>query len=83
MQNVVETADLSNSLAGREKDFESLILPLAERGYRLACAMLHDPQAAQTEVAAVVGGSLGAVRARLYRAVRRLRPDIVIEEAIT
>jgi RNA polymerase sigma factor (sigma-70 family) len=36
-----------------------------------------------TEVAAVVGGSVGAVRARLYRAVRRLRPDIVIEEAIT
>jgi RNA polymerase sigma-70 factor (ECF subfamily) len=34
------------------------------------------------EVAAVVGGSVGAVRRRLYRAVRRMRPDIVIEEAI-
>jgi len=35
-----------------------------------------------TEVAAVAGGTVGAVRARLYRAVRRLRPDLVIEEAL-
>ena len=34
------------------------------------------------EVAAVAGTSLGAARARLYRAVRRLRPDLVIEEAL-
>ena len=35
-----------------------------------------------SEVAAVVGGSVGAVRRRLYRAVRCMRPDIVIQEAI-
>ena len=34
------------------------------------------------EVAAVVGTSVGAARARLYRAIRRLRPDLVIEEAL-
>src|ERR1700680_2973620 len=50
MQNVVETADVGKTLARREKDFETLILPLAEPGYRLACAMLHDPQAAQDAV---------------------------------
>jgi RNA polymerase sigma-70 factor (ECF subfamily) len=168
---------MSPTLARRETDFEDLILPLADRGYRLACAMLHDPQAAQDavqeasltawrklpgmrdrgrvrpwflgivvnecrnsrrlkwvagvnlglpekltvvsaedkvlrgadlrraisqlgrqdrlvvvlyfyvdlpleEVALVVGGSVGAARARLYRAVKRLRPDIEIQEAL-
>jgi RNA polymerase sigma factor (sigma-70 family) len=177
VQQVVETTHLSSTLAGREKDFEHLILPLAEPGYRLACAMLHDPEAAQDavqeasltawrklpgvrdrgrlrpwflgivvnecrnsrrlkwvadvslglpaelsiasaeeevlqgadlrravsqldprdrlvvvlffyvdlpldEVAAVVGISVGAARARLYRAVKRLRPDLGIQEAM-
>jgi RNA polymerase sigma-70 factor (ECF subfamily) len=34
------------------------------------------------EVAAVAGISTGAARARLYRAIRRLRPDLVIQEAL-
>ncbi|HEY1420204.1 MAG TPA: RNA polymerase sigma factor [Candidatus Dormibacteraeota bacterium] len=34
------------------------------------------------DVAAVVGSSVGAARARLYRAVQRLRPDLEIQEAI-
>lgn len=177
MQHVLHANPLSAPLAGREKDFDDLILPLAEPGYRLACAMLHDPQAAQDavqeasltawrklsgvrdrgrvrpwflgivvnecrnsrrlkwvadvnvglpegftvvsaeetilrgadlrravnqlgkldrltvvlffyidlpldEVAAVIGSSVGATRGRLYRAVKRLRPDLEIEEAL-
>ena len=35
-----------------------------------------------SEVAAVVGGSVQATRQRLYRAIRRLRPDLEIEEAL-
>ena len=34
------------------------------------------------EVAAVVGSSVGAARARLYRAIKKLRPDVAIEEAL-
>jgi RNA polymerase sigma-70 factor (ECF subfamily) len=34
------------------------------------------------EVAAVAGSSFGATRARLYRAVKKLRPDVAIEEAL-
>ncbi len=34
------------------------------------------------EVAVVVGSSLPATRARLYRSVRRLRPDVAVQEAI-
>ena len=34
------------------------------------------------EVAAVAGSSVGATRARLYRAVKKLRPDVAIEEAL-
>jgi RNA polymerase sigma-70 factor (ECF subfamily) len=50
VQQVVEKASRYTALAARERDFEELILPLAEPGYRLACAMLHDPQAAQDVV---------------------------------
>jgi RNA polymerase sigma-70 factor (ECF subfamily) len=177
LQTAVGVTPLSPAIAGGEKDFEDLILPLAGAGYRLACAMLHDPQAAQDavqeaslrawrklpgvrdrgrlrpwflgivvnecrnsrrlkwasgvslglpaelsiasgeekvlqgadlrravsqldtrdrlvvvlfffvdlpleEVAAVVGTSVGATRARLYRAVKRLRPDLGIQEAL-
>jgi RNA polymerase sigma-70 factor, ECF subfamily len=177
VQHVLDANPLSTPLAGGEKDFENLILPLADLGYRVACAMLHDPQAAQDavqeasltawrklpgvrdrerlrpwflgivvnecrnsrrlkwvadvnlglpaelsiasaeekvlqgadlrravsqldprdrlvvvlffyvdlpleEVAAVVGSSVGAARARLYRAIKRLRPDLGIQEAL-
>ncbi len=177
MQQVVEKTSRDTALAARDRDFEELILPLADPGYRLACAMLHDPQAAQDavqeasltawrklagvrdrgrlrpwflgivvnecrnsrrlkwvagvslglpgelavvspedkilrgadlrravdqldrldrlvvvlffyidlpleEIAAVVGSSVGATRGRLYRAVKRLRPDLEIQEAL-
>jgi RNA polymerase sigma-70 factor (ECF subfamily) len=177
VQHVLDSNPLSTPLASREKDFEDLILPLAERGYRLASAMLHDPNAAQDavqeasltawrklssvrdrgrvrpwflgivvnecrnsrrlkwvasvnvglpeeltvisaeekilrgadlrnavnrlgkldrlavilffyvdlpleEVAVVLGSSVGAARGRLYRAVKRLRPDLEIQEAL-
>lgn len=36
-----------------------------------------------SEIASTTGMSLSNVRARLYRAVHRLRPDLAIEEAIT
>ena len=35
------------------------------------------------EIAAVVGASADAARARLYRAIHRLRPGLAIEEALT
>jgi len=34
------------------------------------------------EVASVAGSSVGATRARLYRTIKRLRPDLDIEEAL-
>jgi RNA polymerase sigma-70 factor, ECF subfamily len=34
------------------------------------------------DVAAVVGSSLGATRARLYRSVQKLRPDLELQEAL-
>jgi len=34
------------------------------------------------DVAAVVGGSVSATRARLYRSIRKLRPDLDLEEAL-
>jgi RNA polymerase sigma-70 factor, ECF subfamily len=34
------------------------------------------------DVAAVAGRSVGATRARLYRSIRRLRPDLSIQEAL-
>ena len=34
------------------------------------------------EVAAVAGSSVGATRARLYRAINKLRPDLAVQEAL-
>lgn len=34
------------------------------------------------DVSAVVGSSVGATRARLYRSIRKLRPDLDLEEAL-
>lgn len=34
------------------------------------------------DIAVVVGSSLGATRARLYRSIRKLRPDLDLEEAL-
>jgi len=34
------------------------------------------------DVATVAGTSVGATRARLYRAIKKLRPDVAIEEAL-
>lgn len=34
------------------------------------------------EVATVAGSSVGATRARLYRAIRKLRPSVAVEEAM-
>ena len=50
MQQILDTTHANPAVTDREKDFEDLILPLTERGYRLACAMLHDSHAAQDAV---------------------------------
>jgi len=174
---VAATSALRAVQVASERDFTDLLVSLVEPGYRLACAMLHDPQAAEDvvqeasliawrkfgalqdrnqirpwflgivanecrnarrrkwmsgvtlglpdwlssrsseervlqgadlrrelarlghddrvvialffyldmtldEVAAVVGASVDATRARLYRSIRRLRPRLGIEEAL-
>jgi RNA polymerase sigma factor (sigma-70 family) len=177
MQQVADIKPSGASSPAGERDFADLLRPLIEPGFRLALAMLHDPQAAEDavqeasftawrklarmqdvgrlrpwflgvvankcrnarrnkwasvvnlgipqeisvgsaeertlrgadlrramarlphedrlvvvlyfyldmpleEVAAVVGASVGASRARLYRAIKRLRPDLSIQEAL-
>jgi RNA polymerase sigma-70 factor (ECF subfamily) len=176
LQRVTSTPSFAGE-PGSEQSFTDLLVPLVQPGYRLACAMLHDAQAAEdvvqeasliawrklgklhdrsrlrawflgivanecrnarrkrwssgvslglpdglsvvsteehivrgadlrralrqlgnedrlvvslyfyldmplVEVAAVAGTSVDAARARLYRAIRRLRPDLVIQEAL-
>jgi RNA polymerase sigma-70 factor (ECF subfamily) len=173
----VADIDLLNSAhKGSERAFSELVYPLVELGYRLACGMLHDAQAAEDavqeasltawrkigrvtdqdkfrswflsivanecrnarrrkwtaavtlglpelvvrsseervlrgvdlrralsqlnhrdrlvvvlyfyvdlpleEVAPIIGSSVGATRARLYRSIHRLRPDLEIQEAL-
>jgi RNA polymerase sigma-70 factor (ECF subfamily) len=81
VQHILDATPLSPAASGREKDFEDLILPLTERGYRLACAMLHDPQAAQDvvqEASLTAWRKLSGVRDR-----GRIRPwflGIVVNE---
>jgi RNA polymerase sigma factor (sigma-70 family) len=177
MQQVADIKPSSAASRVGEQDFADLLRPLIEPGFRLALAMLHDPQAAEDavqeasltawrklarmhdasrlrpwflgvvankcrnarrnkwvadvslgipqdisvgsaeertllgadlrramarlphedrlvvvlyfyldmpleDVAAVVGTSVGASRARLYRSIKRLRPDLSIQEAL-
>lgn len=49
---------------------------------RLAVVLYFYLDMPLDEVAAVAGSTVGATRARLYRAVKKLRPDVAIEEAL-
>ena len=49
---------------------------------RLVVALYFYLDLPVDEVATVAGKSVGATRARLHRAIKRLRPDVAIEEAL-
>jgi RNA polymerase sigma-70 factor (ECF subfamily) len=49
---------------------------------RLVVALYFYLDMPLAEIAAVVGTSEAAARTRLYRAIRRLRPDVAIQEAL-
>jgi len=69
-ERVVAGADLRRSLARlRHRD-------------RLVVALFFYLDLPLEEVAATVGDSVGATRARLYRSIRRLRPDLATEEGL-
>ena len=69
-ERIVEGEDIRRALARlRHRD-------------RLVVALFYYLDMPLDEVAAVVGDSVGATRARLYRSVRRLRPDLGLEEAL-
>lgn len=51
-------------------------------GDRLVVSLYFYLDMPLTEIAAVAGTSVEAARTRLYRATRRLRPDLAIEEAL-
>jgi RNA polymerase sigma-70 factor (ECF subfamily) len=57
---------------------------IARLGYddRLVVALYFWLDMPVDEVATVAGTSVGAARARLYRAIRKLRPGVAIEEAL-
>jgi RNA polymerase sigma-70 factor, ECF subfamily len=47
MQQVADVSILGAARGGSERAFEVLIGTLVDPGYRLACSMLHDPEAAE------------------------------------
>ena len=57
---------------------------IARLGYddRLVIALYYFLDMPVEEVATVAGRSVGATRARLYRSIKRLRPDVDVEEAL-
>lgn len=65
----------------RRADLRRALLRLSH-GDRLVVSLYFYLDMPVSEVAAVTGTSSDAARARLYRAVRKLRPDLAIEEAI-
>lgn len=69
-EQVLRGSDLRNAVAGLRHE-DRLVLVL----YFYLDMPLH-------EVATIVGSSEGATRARLYRAIKRLRPGVDVEEAM-
>ncbi|OLE78009.1 MAG: hypothetical protein AUG06_12150 [Actinobacteria bacterium 13_1_20CM_2_65_11] len=65
----------------RNTDLRRALSPLAHDD-RLVVVLYFHLDMPLEEIAAVVGSSVGAARARLYRAVNRLRPDLAIQEAL-
>ena len=63
---------------------EDLRRAIARLGYedRLAVVLYFYLDMPVDEVATVAGKSVGATRARLHRAIEKLRPDVAIEEAL-
>ena len=57
---------------------------IARLGYddRLVIVLYFYLDMPVEEVATVAGRSVGATRARLYRSIKRLRPDVDVEEAL-
>ncbi|HET7421049.1 MAG TPA: sigma-70 family RNA polymerase sigma factor [Candidatus Dormibacteraeota bacterium] len=57
---------------------------IARLGYddRLVIALYFYLDMPVEEVATVAGRSVGATRARLYRSIKKLRPDVDVEEAL-
>ena len=50
VQQVADIYLLNSAHRGSERAFSDLLRPLVELGYRLACGMLHDAQAAEDAV---------------------------------
>jgi len=50
MDAIAGTAELGSQALDDDQAFERLLGPLIEPGYRFACALLHDPQAAEDAV---------------------------------
>lgn len=63
---------------------EDLRRAISRLGYddRLAVVLFFYLDMPVDEVATVAGKSVGATRARLHRAIKKLRPDVAIEEAL-
>ncbi len=69
-ERIVQGADLRRAL-GRLEHIDRVVI-----------ALFFYLDMPLDEVAAVVGASVDATRARLYRSIRRLRPRLGIEEAL-
>src|ERR1700682_5375597 len=65
VQQVADIDLLNSAHRGSERAFSDLLRPLVELGYRLACGMLHDAQAAEDavqEASLTAWRKLGGVR---------------------
>lgn len=64
---------------------EDLRRAIARLGYddRLAVVLYFYLDMPVDEVATVAGKSVGATRTRLHRAIKKLRPDVAVEEALS
>jgi RNA polymerase sigma-70 factor (ECF subfamily) len=65
----------------RGVDLRRALIQLSDRD-RLVVILFFYLDLPLDEVALISGSSVSATRARLYRSIRRLRPDVEIEKAL-
>jgi RNA polymerase sigma-70 factor (ECF subfamily) len=65
----------------RGVDLRRALIQLSDRD-RLVVILFFYLDLPLEEVAQISGSSVGATRARLYRSIRRLRPDLEVEKAL-
>src|SRR2546425_356398 len=71
---------LARATEGDANSFATLLEPLLDPAYRLAAVLLFCRALPLEEVARTLGVTTAAAKSRIYRAAKKLKSDLTLEE---